>query len=280
MIIANNSQQLIKERHHLKGSIALVTTMGNLHMGHLALVKQAKEEADHVIVTIYVNPLQFSVGEDLDSYPRTLKDDIKKLEKLDVDLLFTPSDSDIYPDGMENHTQVMVPDLSYLHCGAYRKGHFLGVSTIVCKLFNLTRPDVALFGNKDYQQLTIIRKMVADLAMPIKLIGLPTYREESGLAMSSRNRYLSAEEKQLAAELYNNLLSAEKLLKSGDADFRNIEKMAKANLTAKGFDVEFFSICNQDNLSPANPDEKHLVILAATKLGKPRLIDNIIVNLP
>ena len=280
MIIANDSQQLTKERHSLKGTIALVTTMGNLHEGHLALVKQAIKEADHVIVTIYVNPLQFSVGEDLDSYPRTLKDDIKKLEKLDVDLLFTPTDSEIYPGGMEYHTQVMVPDLSYLHCGAYRKGHFLGVSTIVCKLFNLTRPDVALFGNKDYQQLTIIRKMVSDLAMPIKLIGLPTYREESGLAMSSRNRYLSAEEKKLASTLYNNLLIAEEQLKSGSTDFRNIEELAKSDLTQKGFEVEFFSICNQENLSPATPGEKQLVILAATKLGKPRLIDNIIVNLP
>jgi len=280
MIIAKDSRQLIKERHSLKGTIALVTTMGNLHKGHLALVKQATREADNVIVTIYVNPLQFSVGEDLDSYPRTLKDDISQLEKLNVDLLFTPTDTDIYPDGMEYHTQVMVPDLSYLHCGAYRKGHFLGVSTIVCKLFNLTRPDVALFGNKDYQQLTIIRKMVSDLAMPIKLIGLPTYREESGLAMSSRNRYLSAEEKILASALYNNLLIAEEKLKSGSTDFRNIEELAKSDLTQKGFDVEFFSICNQENLSPASPGEKQLVILAATKLGKPRLIDNIIVNLP
>jgi len=280
MIISNDSQQLIKERHSLKGTVSLVTTMGNLHKGHLALVKRAKKEADHVIVTIYVNPLQFSVGEDLDSYPRTLEDDISKLEKLDVDLLFTPTDSEIYPDGMENHTQVMVPDLSFLHCGAYRKGHFLGVSTIVCKLFNLTRPDVALFGNKDFQQLTIIRKMVSDLAMPIKLIGLQTYREESGLAMSSRNRYLSAEEKILASALYNNLLIAEEKLQSGNSDFRNIEQVAKSDLTKKGFDVEFFSICNQDNLSPATPGEKQLVILAATKLGKPRLIDNIIVNLP
>ncbi len=280
MIIANDSQQLIKQRHSLKGSIALVTTMGNLHKGHLALVKQAKSEADNVIVTIYVNPLQFSVGEDLDSYPRTLKEDINKLEKLDVDLLFTPTDLEIYPDGMENHTQVMVPDLSFVHCGAYRKGHFLGVSTIVCKLFNLIRPDVALFGNKDYQQLTIIRKMVSDLAMPIKLIGLPTYREDSGLAMSSRNRYLSAEEKILASALYKNLVIAEDKLKSGNTDLRNIEEVAKSNLLEKGFDVEFFSICNQDNLSPATAGEKHLVILAATKLGKPRLIDNIIINLP
>jgi len=280
MIIANDSQQLIKERLSLTGTIALVTTMGNLHKGHLALVKQAKQEADHVIVTIYVNPLQFSIGEDLDSYPRTLKEDIYKLKKLNVDLLFTPTDSEIYPDGMDNHTQVMVPDLSYVHCGAYRKGHFLGVSTIVCKLFNLTRPDVALFGNKDFQQLTIIRKMVSDLAMPIKLIGLPTYREESGLAMSSRNRYLSAEETVLASSLYNNLVMAEEQLKSGNSDFRHIEEVAKSNLAEKGFDVEFFSICNQHNLSPASAGEKHLVILAATKLGKPRLIDNIIVNLP
>jgi len=152
MIISTNSQQLEIARSSLQGTVALVTTMGNLHEGHLSLVQKAKAIADNVIVTIYVNPLQFSVNEDLDSYPRTLEEDIKKLEELDVDLLFTPTNAEIYPDGMENHTQVMVPDLSFMHCGANRKGHFLGVTTIVCKLFNLTKPDAAVFGNKDYQQ--------------------------------------------------------------------------------------------------------------------------------
>jgi len=280
MIISTNSQHLIQARSTLKGTVALVATMGNLHQGHLSLVEQAKSVADNVIVTIYINPLQFSVNEDLNSYPRTLKNDIKMLEALDVDLLFTPDDLEIYPQGMKNHTQVMVPDLSFLHCGANRKGHFLGVTTIVCKLFNLTAPDIAIFGNKDYQQLTIIRKMVSDLAMPVKLTGMPTFREDSGLAMSSRNRYLTSEEKQQASALYKNLKLAEESLISGDTDFRKIEDIARIRLEEKGFNVEFFSICNQNNLKPAEPEDKKLVILAATKFGKPRLIDNIIIDLP
>ncbi len=280
MIISTTSQHLIKTRATLGGTVALVTTMGNLHQGHLSLVEQAKLLADKVIVTIYINPLQFSENEDLDSYPKTLQEDIKMLDELGIDLLFTPDDLEIYPDGMKNHTQVMVPDLSYIHCGANRKGHFLGVTTIVSKLFNLTRPNVAIFGNKDYQQLTIIRKMVRDLGIPIRLIGMPTFREESGLAMSSRNRYLSEDEKLQASALYINLRLAEEKLQSGDRDFRSIEKAAIDELKTRGFDVEFFSICHQENLKPAHKEDKKLVILAATKFGKPRLIDNIIIDLP
>jgi len=280
MIISTNSQHLIQARSTLQGTVALVATMGNLHQGHLSLVEQAKSVADKVIVTIYINPLQFSVNEDLNSYPRTLENDIKMLESLDVDLLFTPNDLEIYPQGMENHTQVMVPDLSFLHCGANRKGHFLGVTTIVCKLFNLTAANIAIFGNKDYQQLTIIRKMVNDLAMPVQLIGMPTFREDSGLAMSSRNRYLTSEQKQQASALYKNLKLAEEKLISGDTDFRKIEHNARKRLEEKGFEVEFFSICHQKNLKPANPEDRKLVILAATKFGKPRLIDNILIDLP
>jgi len=280
MKIVENIQQLNSARDALKGSIALVTTMGNLHQGHLSLVEKAKSEAAHVIVTIYVNPLQFSVNEDLDSYPRTLDADIAKLEALDVDLLFTPSDKIIYPEGMDNHTQVEVPSISYLYCGANRKGHFKGVTTIVCKLFNLTRPDVAIFGNKDFQQLTIIQKMVSDLEMPIKLIGMPTYREQSGLAMSSRNRYLTNDEKHKASTLYQTLKWAEQQLITNDIDFRAIENQAITNLKNNNFDVEYFSICHQESLAPAMNNDKKLVILCASKFGKPRLIDNIIVDLP
>ena len=279
MIIAKNSQELISARSSLEGSIALVATMGNLHQGHLSLVERAKVEADKVIVTIYINPLQFSENEDLASYPRTLEDDVSKLEALGVDLLFTPTDEVIYPEGMNNHTQVIVPSISFLYCGAYRKGHFLGVTTIVCKLFNLTNPDVALFGNKDFQQLTIIQKMVHDLAMPIKLIGMPTYREESGLAMSSRNRYLTADEKLQAAGLYQSLQWAEKQIKAGNDDFRSIEKLAVEQLQQENFDVEYFTICQRDSLAPATNDDKKLVILSASKFGIPRLIDNIIIDL-
>lgn len=271
--------ELSTARSELTGRIGLVTTMGNLHPGHLSLVEKAKQESDHVIVTIYVNPLQFSVNEDLDSYPRTLEDDIKSLEALDVDLLFTPSDEFIYPDGMENHTQVEVPSISYLYCGANRKGHFKGVTTIVSKLFNLTRPDVAIFGNKDFQQLTIIQKMVEDLAMPIEIIGMPTFRESTGLAMSSRNRYLNEEEKVKAAKLYKTLQWAEQQLLSGNKDFRTIEKNAEKMLSDYEFNVEYFTICQRNTLAPAKKTDSKLVILCASKFGKPRLIDNIIVDL-
>ena len=279
MIIANNCPELIIARSSLQGSVALVTTMGNLHPGHLSLIEKAKLEADNVVVTIYINPLQFSVNEDLTSYPRTLDEDISKLEALGIDLLFTPTDEDIYPEGMNNHTQVEVPSISYLYCGANRKGHFIGVTTIVCKLFNLTKPDVAIFGNKDFQQLTIIRKMVTDLAMPIRLVGMPTYREESGLAMSSRNRYLSKDEKHQAAALYQILSWSESQLKSKHTDFRKIEALALSQLEDKNFKVEYFTICRQDNLAPATIDDKKLVILCATKFAKTRLIDNIIIDL-
>ncbi len=279
MIIVKNSQQLQKARSEIQGTVALVTTMGNLHQGHLSLVERAKQEADNVIVTIFVNPLQFSANEDLDSYPRTLADDIDKLETLGTDLLFTPTNDDIYPEGMNSHTQVVVPSISYLYCGANRKSHFLGVTTIVCKLFNLTRPNVAIFGNKDFQQLTIIQKMVTDLAMPINIIGMPTFRESSGLAMSSRNRYLSSEEKQQAATLYETLKWAEQQLKSGDSNYREIESIAITKLKEQHFDVEYFDICQRTTLSPATDGDKNLVILCASKFGNPRLIDNIIVDL-
>ncbi len=279
MITVNNSQQLQSELKNLHGRIGLVMTMGNLHAGHLSLVEQAKKKADIVVVTIYVNPLQFSANEDLASYPRTLEDDIKKLETLGVDLLYTPSDKEIYPEGMEHHTQVEVPSISYMYCGAYRKGHFLGVTTIVCKIFNMIAPAVAIFGKKDYQQLTIIQKMVTDLCMPIEIVGMPTFREKSGLAMSSRNRFLTDEEKLQAAGLFKSLKWAEEQLKNTSIDFRTLEKQAIDQLNENNFNVEYFSICHQDTLKPADRGDKKLVILAATKFGIPRLIDNIIVNL-
>ena len=279
MIIAKNSQEVISARSAMQGTVALVATMGNLHQGHLSLVERARIEADNVIVSIYINPLQFSENEDLASYPRSLDDDIGKLEELGVDLIFTPTDKDIYPEGMNNHTQVIVPSISFLYCGAYRKGHFLGVTTIVCKLFNLTKPDVALFGNKDFQQLTIIQKMVTDLAIPIRLIGMPTYREKSGLAMSSRNRYLTSEEKLQAAGLYQALQWAEQQIKAANDDFREIENLAIKRLQQEDFNVEYFTICQRNSLAPATSDDKKLVILSASKFGIPRLIDNIIIDL-
>ena len=279
MIIIETIKQLTAARANIKGSVALVATMGNLHQGHLSLVERAKSEADNVIVTIYVNPMQFSANEDLATYPRTLAADTDSLAELGVDLLFTPNDKVMYPEGVESHTQVEVPSISYMYCGANRIGHFRGVTTVVCKLFNLIRPNVAIFGNKDFQQLTIIQKMVTDLAMPVKLIGMPTYREESGLAMSSRNRYLSEEDKRLAASLYQTLQWTAKQLKTEGNDFRAIEELAKARLTQDKFKIEFFTICNRDSLAPADKSDQQLVILSAIKFAKPRLIDNIIIDL-
>ena len=279
MIIVENIQQLISARAALNGSVALVTTMGNLHQGHLSLVEKAKLMGDKVIVTIYVNPLQFAASEDLSTYPRTLDHDIEKLEALGVDLLFTPTDEIIYPEGIDVHTQVVVPNISYLYCGAHRAGHFIGVSTIVCKLFNLTKPDVAIFGNKDFQQLKIIQKMVTDLAMPIKLVGMPTYREPSGLAMSSRNQYLSVEDRLQAANLYKTLKWSKEQLLLGKYNFQEIEELAKKQLQSKDFTIEFFTICQRDSLTPAKEGDQQLVVLSAIKFAKPRLIDNIIVDL-
>jgi pantoate--beta-alanine ligase len=279
MIIVENIKQLTAARSNIKGTVALVATMGNLHQGHLSLVERAKSEADNVIVTIYVNPMQFSVNEDLATYPRTLDNDSDKLKELDVDILFTPTDAVMYPEGIEVHTQVEVPSISYMYCGAHRAGHFRGVTTVVCKLFNLIRPDVAIFGNKDFQQLTILQKMVTDLAMPVKLIGMPTYREDSGLAMSSRNRNLSTEDKQLAASLYQTLQWTAKQLQAQDSDFRAIEELAKSRLADDKFRIEFFTICNRENLAPAEKHDKQLVILSAIKFAKPRLIDNITIDL-
>lgn len=279
MIIVKTTQELISVRSALKGTLALVTTMGNLHQGHLSLVKKAQTVAEKVIVTIYINPMQFSENEDLSTYPRTLDDDIQQLESLGVDLLFTPTDDVMYPEGLDTHTQIVVPNISYLYCGAHRQGHFIGVSTIVCKLFNLIKPDIAIFGNKDFQQLKIIQKMVNDLAMPIELIGMPTYREKSGLAMSSRNKYLSPVEKIQAANLYKTLQWAEEQLHLANYSIDEIESLAKKQLYSEHFDIEFFTICQREHLTPAKKDNQWLVILAALKFAKPRLIDNVIVDL-
>jgi pantoate--beta-alanine ligase len=279
MIIVENIPQLIEARDNLKGSVALVTTMGNLHLGHLSLIERAKKEADFVVATIYVNPLQFSANEDLSSYPRTLEDDIRKLESLGVDLLFTPTDKVIYPEGMHTHTQVIVPGISDQYCGENRKGHFRGVTTVVCKLFNLIRPEVAIFGNKDFQQFTIIQKMVSNLAMPIKVLGIETYREASGLAMSSRNRYLTGQEQERASGLYEALVWAKKQLRSNHIDLNSIEEQAKNTLREQGFIVEYFTICNRNSLQKASVEDKELVILTASRFGKPRLIDNITLDI-
>jgi pantoate--beta-alanine ligase len=259
-------------------SIAFVPTMGNLHDGHLRLVEEAKRLADRVVASIFVNPAQFSPGEDFGAYPRTPAEDAEKLRAAGTHLLFLPETGEIYPDRPEAMAFVEVPGLSDDLCGRFRPGHFRGVATIVCKLFNMVRPDVALFGEKDYQQLLVIRRMVADLDMPVRIHPVATVREPSGLALSSRNGYLTAEEKSLAAELFESLSAAAGRLRGGDRNFAEIERQQWAVLEAAGLRPDYFSIRRQADLALPQADDKHLVILAAARLGKTRLIDNLKVS--
>jgi pantoate--beta-alanine ligase len=265
--------QLARSSHQ---RIAFVPTMGNLHDGHLRLVQEAKQIADCVVVSIFVNPLQFGVGEDFERYPRTETEDQAKLKAAGVDVLFQPSVSDIITPNM--HTVVSVKGLSDLHCGAFRPGHFDGVATIVCKLFNIVQPHTALFGLKDFQQLAIIRAMVNELNIPVQLIGIETVREDDGLAMSSRNDYLTGKERAIAPLLYQTLCTARTAVQNGAQNYHEIERQAVADLTQAGFQVDYFTICRYDNLQKAHADDHELVILTAARLGKTRLIDNLEVH--
>lgn len=257
--------------------IAFVPTMGNLHQGHLTLVKRVKEQADRVVVSIFVNPMQFDRAEDLANYPRTLMQDQAALQSVDADLLFTPSAEIIYPQGVEAETFVEVPELSARLEGAQRPGHFRGVSTIVCKLFNLVQPDVACFGEKDFQQLAIIRQMVADLYMEIEIIGVPIVREASGLALSSRNGYLTEEEHQRASAIYQQLQQLKQRIEAGERDFAAFSKDGAAALNAQGFKTDSIDFIDADTLLPVTAKTKRIAILLAAFLGKARLIDNMIV---
>ena len=258
-------------------SIAFVPTMGNLHDGHICLVKEAKKVADRVVVSIFVNPTQFSPGEDFAAYPRTPGDDAEKLRMAGVDMLFMPTVNVVYPENAT--TFVEVPGLSDELCGKFRPGHFRGVATVVFKLFNMVQPDVALFGEKDWQQLTVIRRMVGDLNMPLRIIGVPTVREASGLAMSSRNAYLSAEETRLAAVLYQALLSAKAALQAGDRNYAAIEQAQAERLSQDGFKVDYFAIRRSHDLLTPKPEDRDFAILVAARLGRARLIDNITLSL-
>ncbi|MEI6068432.1 MAG: pantoate--beta-alanine ligase [Methylococcaceae bacterium] len=254
-------------------SVAFVPTMGNLHAGHLHLVNRAKKSADRVVVSIFVNPTQFGVGEDFETYPRTERDDREKLEVEGADLLFLPAVADIYsPDAK---TTVTVTGLSERYCGASRPGHFSGVATVVCKLFNIVQPNVALFGLKDFQQLTIIKTMVRDLNIPVEIIGIDTVRESDGLALSSRNNYLTTTEKKVAPKLYQALCIARDAIWAGNQAYADIEQQALRFLQQAGFQTDYFSVCRSHDLEKAGLDDVDLVLLAAAKLGKTRLIDNI-----
>jgi pantoate--beta-alanine ligase len=263
------------QRWKLAGeSIALVPTMGNLHDGHLALVKAATESGRRTVVSVFVNPMQFGVNEDFDTYPRTLMDDVRKLSHYPVDLVFSPAIGEIYPQGTEATTQVIVQGLSDILEGEHRPGFFVGVATVVSKLFNMVQPDTAWFGEKDYQQLLVIRKMVRDLAMPIEIRSLPTIREIDGLAMSSRNNYLDDKQRRLAVKLYRCLRHVVDSLQQGMA-YHYAVVHACQELGDAGFMTDYVVVRRQTDLAVPSEHDKSLIVLAAARLGDTRLIDNI-----
>ncbi len=254
-------------------TIVLVPTMGNLHRGHLALVEAAKKHGDRIVVSIFVNPTQFVQGEDFADYPRTLTDDLNSLTAAGIDLVYLPDTDNLYPGGDQAGLQVTVPALDGRFCGASRPGHFTGVATVVTKLFNLVQPDKAIFGEKDFQQLLVIEKLVRDLHLPIQIVAHPTVREADGLALSSRNRYLNQAERKLAPNLYQVMTDTAAEIAAGNHDFASLEQKASENLKAVGFEVDYFAIVSAHDLGAWQSGPG--VILAAVWLGKARLIDNL-----
>jgi pantoate--beta-alanine ligase len=258
--------------------IAFVPTMGNLHPGHISLIEAARRSAARFVASIFVNPMQFGPNEDFAHYPRTATKDAAMLSVAGCDLMFMPDAKEIYPRGLQGATRVEVPQLSRILCGEFRPGHFEGVTTIVATLFNIVEPDIAVFGEKDYQQLAIIRRMVADLFFGIEIVAAPTVREPDGLAMSSRNQYLTAAERKLAPKLYAALQSAVRRLAAAESDFASIERAGSAELLAAGFQPEYFSIREARDLHAPRGGSSDLVVLTAARLGKARLIDNLQVS--
>jgi pantoate--beta-alanine ligase len=260
-------------------SIAFIPTMGNLHAGHLSLFLLGKKQYDVVIGSIFINPMQFSKNEDFDGYPQTLDDDIQKLEKLAIDYLFVPNIDTIYPKGMNQHTQIMLPYLTQALCGIHRPHHFKGVLTVVNILLNIIQPNAIILGKKDYQQCLVISAMIRDLFLPIKVIMGDIVREASGLAMSSRNAYLTSIEKQKANQLRNVILKISQLIQRGERNYGELQKKAIHDLTKAHFSVDYFKICSASTLIFATQKDKHLLIASAARMGKPRLLDNIEIDL-
>ena len=279
MEIAKNSHELRQCLAGLSGggTVAFVPTMGNLHEGHLSLVRQGFAMAKHVIVSIFVNPLQFSPTEDLEAYPRTLKQDLEQLAGEGVALVFTPSVEDLYPSGLQAHTKVTVPGLTDVLCGRQRAGHFDGVTTVVCKLLNLVSADIALFGEKDLQQLLVIRKMVADLGIPVQIGAVPTQRNANGLALSSRNGYLTPEALDLAPALYRNLMAVGDAVRDGARDYAGLCNAVTQRLNALGFVSEYCEARRCSDLLPAQEQDTDIAIFCAASLEGTRLIDNIVI---
>jgi len=279
---ANSVSELRQYIQHWKDhqqSIAFIPTMGNLHQGHLSLIEKGQSLCDKSICSIFVNPMQFGPNEDFNHYPRTLAQDIELLESVDCDLVYLPTASELYPQGLEGISQIIVTDLTDSFEGAHRPGHFTGVATIVAKLFNIVRPDISVFGKKDYQQYCVIKKMTQDLNLDVEIIGQETSREPSGLATSSRNRYLNEEQKSRAALIYQTLQEASDKIVRGEKDFASVEKQATDKLNQAGFDTDYFNVCNAGTLKPATTEDKKLVILVTTRLGDTRLLDNIEIDL-
>ncbi|WP_448682953.1 pantoate--beta-alanine ligase [Pseudomonas nicosulfuronedens] len=255
--------------------VALVPTMGNLHAGHAALVTKASQRADFVVASIFVNPLQFGPSEDLDKYPRTLAADQEKLLNAGCHLLFAPTVEEMYPDGMEGQTRLHVTGVSEGLCGGSRPGHFDGVATVVCKLFNMVQPDMALFGEKDFQQLAVIRKLVRDLNLPIQIFGEPTVRAEDGLALSSRNGYLTEEQRAVAPVLQRTLKQLAERIRQGERDFPALLAEGRQQVEAAGLRIDYLEARESAGLRPATAQDHQLVILVAAFLGTTRLIDNL-----
>jgi len=270
-------EQIVEWRHNDE-HVALVPTMGSLHAGHLSLVELAREHAERVVVSIFVNPTQFGEAEDFDEYPRTLELDKRRLKTTAADLIFAPDVATVYPLGIENATIVSVPGLTENFCGASRPGHFDGVTTVVARLFALVQPDVAVFGQKDYQQQLVIRHMAEDMNLPVSIITANTVREEDGLAMSSRNAYLSDDERAIAPVLFKTLGAVGQELQNGRRNFADLESKAVEELREAGFTVDYFAIRRAQNLEVPDRDCDELVVLAAAALGSARLIDNIVVT--
>lgn len=270
---------LVRAARHSGKTIGFVPTMGNLHRGHMQLVRTARSATDFVVVSIFVNPLQFGPSEDLASYPRTMAADREKLFAAGANVLFAPTVEEMYPRGLQAQTQVTVPALSDILCGASRPGHFTGVSTVVSKLFNMVQPDTAFFGKKDFQQLLVIRQMVTDLCIPVAIVGVDTARDEDGLALSSRNGYLSSAERRKAPALHRILQEYRDAIASGFDNYRDLERFGMEDLRQEGFLPDYFSIRDASTLGDISPDTEEVVLLAAARLGKTRLIDNLTLSL-
>ena len=260
-------------------SIAFVPTMGNLHDGHMSLIEKGQSLSDRSLCSIFVNPMQFGPNEDFNHYPRTLDADLEKLEAAGCDLVYLPTASELYPDGLDKISKVQVTDLTDHYEGAHRPGHFTGVATVVLKLFNIVKPDVSVFGKKDYQQYRVISKMVEDLNLDVQIIGQETTREASGLATSSRNQYLDEHQTETAAMIYQLLRQSARQISDGERDYDSLQKRAVATLGEAGFQTDYFTVCNADTLLPAGPEDRDLVILVTAGLGATRLLDNIEISL-